>query len=181
MSKYNPANLYPPTEMSFKSVLTFVVFVIVLFAGIGFGQELTERQHYTETRTYTETPEAQYAKAIAANTQAATGINNIYALVVALTSILGLIAKEFKDGRKGNSTDEKLHKLFLYSDEAKNKFVDFNGRISSLETAIKGVENLTKETKEIKDELKTIQKTIAKLVVLQELFLNKRAKPDGED
>jgi len=179
MCKHNPANLYPPTEMSFKSILTFVVFVIVLLASFSFGQELaTERQHYTETRNYTKTPEAQYAEAIAANTQAATGVNNVFSVIVALASLVGLIAKEFKDNKKSKVSeadiarlDERIKKLFDYHDKVTEHLGNMGKDIVTLQHSNKVLESLLLEVKDLTKTMAAMQGDISELKTMQKVLL----------
>jgi len=163
----------------------FCMVMILLLAKLSYGENYAE-QPYPAHANQTKSEFTQNLEAVAHNTEASQGINNIYALVTALTAMAAVILKEFKDGRKGKRQDEilertdaKFNKLFSYTDSLKDKHGELNGRISSLETSVKGLETITKNIEAINKELKEIQLTIKELLTLQKVHYESKGVRNG--
>lgn len=158
--------------------------ILLFLAASALAQtEAAHYPNYTETRNYTQTPEAQYAHAIAANTQAATGINNIYSLIVALLAGAGLIAKDFKDRKQSKVTeddfrrfDDRIKKLFDYHDAMVKTTNDIEKEVVRLRDQDKLIITLQTDFKEMTKTMTSIQKDISKLVAMQEHMLHKKDK-----
>jgi len=151
----------------------FVIFFVMVIACLSFADDgKSEFTHNLE--------------AAKLHTEAAQGINNIYAFATALAAIAAVVFKGLKDWQGGKQRDDffekaedKFDKLFSYTDKLRDEQKTFEGRMSSVETTVKGMEKIMTNIEAINKELKDIQLNIKELLTLQKAYPGLKGAKNG--